>query len=536
MALQQPADAAKILRRELPRLHEPEGSTLLGRAEEASGDRVAAAAAFQRVHYQFPLSLEADEAGTELIRLHGALKESFPPAMPRAVLDRAEKLARAGKQAQAKRELLAAAPHFGGLDRDLARVRAHTGDALALANLQVTHPEADAERVYLIHAVSRRNSREAAAESALNELRRKHPKSRWTMEAVISWGNHFLLRNRPADYEPFYKACFEGWPNDPQAAYCHWKVTWSAWIRREPGAQALMREHAARFPDSEKASAALYFLKRYDEVISRFPLSFYAVLARDVKGPLRPAATERVNMQPTPGMKVRLARARQLEEANLPDWAEFELKYAAANEDQPWVAALYLAEACAKRGAHDQGIRYIKSVAKGYLSVPLEAAPQRFWQAAFPLPWRSALESSSRDTGLDPFLVAALIRQESEFNPRAISRAQAYGLTQVRPGTGRMLSRQVGIGRFRTDMLFDPEVNLKLGTEFLRQLVSTHEGQWHVALAAYNAGPGRARDWIQWYEYREPAEFIETIPFTETRNYIQIVLRNADVYRRVYKK
>ena len=193
-----------------------------------------------------------------------------------------------------------------------------------------------------------------------------------------------------------------------------------------------------------------------------------------------------------------------------------------------------LSEIAARRGAHDTSIRYIKRFATGYLTIPLEAAPDRFWKLAFPIPYRTPLESNSRSHGLDPYLVAALIRQESEFNPNAISRARAYGLTQVLPSTGRLLSRRVGITRFSPAMLFQPEVNLKLGTYYLKTLLDQQNGKWEQTLASYNAGKARADEWSTWATYREPAEFIETVPFTETRNYIQIVLRNADVYRRLY--
>jgi soluble lytic murein transglycosylase len=92
----------------------------------------------------------------------------------------------------------------------------------------------------------------------------------------------------------------------------------------------------------------------------------------------------------------------------------------------------------------------------------------------------------------------------------------------------------MGMRRFTASMLFLPDVNLNLGTYMFRSLVDQYGGRLEPALAAYNAGKSRADAWLHWAEFREPSEFIETIPFTETRNYVQIVLRNADLYRRVY--
>jgi soluble lytic murein transglycosylase len=176
----------------------------------------------------------------------------------------------------------------------------------------------------------------------------------------------------------------------------------------------------------------------------------------------------------------------------------------------------------------------MKRYAPGYLSLPLESAPQEFWRLAFPLPYRAAVETYSRANDLDPCLLAALIRQESEFDPKAISRARAYGLTQVLPGTGRLLSRRAGLPYFKPELLFQPEVNIRLGAFYIKSLILQFDGSVETALAAYNAGKNRAALWRTWSEFREPAEFIETIPYSETRNYVQTVLRNADIYRRLY--
>jgi soluble lytic murein transglycosylase len=528
--LGQPREALSVLRRWESRLPRPQGELALAAAAEASGETGLAAGSYQRVFYEYPLSDEAKEADAALSRLAAGA----PPVMPRAVFERAEILRKAGQAARAKQELLTALANFTGHDRELALVRAHHGDYRGLAALQVTEAEADAERLYLMHAAARRNSIEAQAAAALGELEKRFPQSNWTMEALISWGNHYLLRNQPDSYAPLYRACVERFAQDRQAAYCHWKLTWLAWMRRDANARVLMQEHAARFPASDNAAAALYFAGRYAAVLDRYPLSFYAALAREKVGEVAQAVPNTELFTPAAVTRLRLDRARQLEQAGHADWSEFELKFAA--QEQPFVAAMELAELMSKRGSHDQALRYIKGLAKGYLTLPLESAPQRFWQLAFPLPFRESVVSHSGANQLDPNIVAALIRQESEFNPNAVSRARAYGLTQVLPSTGRQLSRRLGVRGFRSSMLFDPDVNLRLGTHYLKSLLDANGGRWEAALASYNAGQSRVNQWAGWFEYREPAEFIETIPFSETRNYVQIVMRNADVYRRLYRQ
>ncbi len=532
----QPSDAVAMLRKYPVEAANPEGTMLLAKALETADDSASAAAAYQRVFYEYPLSAEAADAETALARLRTQLTDQYPPPMPPAMLQRAARLMSAGQQAKASSEYERIASIAAGRDRDLARVRARTGNVTMLASLKVDSPEADAERLYLLLTAARRGDNDVRAIETVEELGKKYPRSPWRLQALVSLGNMYLLRNDVAAYEPVYRTCYESFPNDPRAAYCHWKVAWSRYINRVQSARAMLTEHVTKYPASEKRSAAMYFTGRYADVVSSYPLSYYAVVAREKLGrnALRSAPSDGVDFTVSPALRARIERAGLLENAGYPDWAEFELKYAAANEGPPFAAALAVAEVSARRGAHDQAIRYIKSFAKGYLSIPLESAPDRFWRIAFPLPYRAPLETYSRARSIDAYTLAALIRQESEFNPRAISRARAYGLTQVLPSTGRQLSRTAGVQKFTPSMLFEPETNLKLGTLHLKSLLDQHGGRWEETLAAYNAGKSRVDRWITWAKYREPAEFIENIPFTETRDYVQIVLRNADIYRRLY--
>jgi soluble lytic murein transglycosylase len=198
---------------------------------------------------------------------------------------------------------------------------------------------------------------------------------------------------------------------------------------------------------------------------------------------------------------------------------------------QPHLLAMELARAA---DAPHQGLRSMKSLVSDYFTIPPATAPERFWELLFPLPFRRDLVRQSSASELDPHIVAGLVRQESEFNPKVISRANAYGLTQIVPSTGRQLARKAGIRSFTASMLFQPATNLQLGTSYLRSLLDQWDGKWEQTLASYNAGKSRVLNWITWGDYKEPAEFVETIPFTETREYVQSVLRNAAAYRRIY--
>jgi soluble lytic murein transglycosylase len=567
-----PGDAVVLLSRSGANLPQPEADLELGKACEEAGDLPGAAAAYQRVYYGYPVSDEAAAAEPALRRLAVALGERYPAPAPATMLARAWKMLEARRWIPARHELEALAPRLAGAERDLARVRIGAADVQAgrapaaffyLRSLEVADPEADAERLHYLLAAARRMRKFDAMDAALADLRRRHPASPWRLEALVHAGNEFLLSNDAARYEPLYRECAAAFPRHPRAAYCHWKIAFLHYVRREQDAGEMLRAHLERYPASDNVPAALYFLARleegekdlpaaralYDTLDRRFPNSYYAMLGRErladpavaaaragapppFRFPDRPAPRD---WTPAPETRQRIDRARLLASAGLDDWAELELRFALRTRPgEEHILGLALATLASERGAPDAAAWHLRTCVPDYLYQPLAAFPDSFWKLAFPLRFREDVEKYARQHALDPFQFAALVRQESAFNPRAVSPANALGLAQVLPGTGRELSRVLGIKGFRTEMLFVPAVNLRLGSFYLRRLIDSLNGSLEAALASYNAGKTRATEWLQWREYREPAEFVETIPFTETREYVQIVMRNADVYRKLY--
>ena len=136
--------------------------------------------------------------------------------------------------------------------------------------------------------------------------------------------------------------------------------------------------------------------------------------------------------------------------------------------------------------------------------------------------------------GVDPYLTASLIRQESEFNAGAVSKANAYGLMQLLPSTGKMWAKKHGERHFTTSELLNATVNLELGTSDLKATIDRFNGTVEYALAAYNAGDGPVKTWLSTNDYRDVPEWVESIPYTETREYVQGIVRNREIYRAVY--
>ncbi|MCU0242981.1 MAG: lytic transglycosylase domain-containing protein, partial [Vicinamibacteria bacterium] len=151
----------------------------------------------------------------------------------------------------------------------------------------------------------------------------------------------------------------------------------------------------------------------------------------------------------------------------------------------------------------------------------------------YPIDFSDLLIQKARQQGLDPALVAAIIQQESTFDPNALSRAGARGLMQVIPPTGRQIARAKGV-RYRRDALYDPAVSLDFGTFYLREVLDRFGQRPERALAAYNAGPHRVDRWTNGRPDMSAEEFIESIPFSETRHYVAIILAAQAQYRRLY--
>jgi soluble lytic murein transglycosylase len=169
-----------------------------------------------------------------------------------------------------------------------------------------------------------------------------------------------------------------------------------------------------------------------------------------------------------------------------------------------------------------------------FFTQPMSHVPDVYWHLLFPQPYWTELVAYAGTNGLDPYLVASLIRQESEFNAGAVSHANAYGLMQLLPSVGKSMAKKHGIRRFDTRQLLNPSTNLELGTTNLKQVLDRFGGQVEYALAAYNAGDSPVRQWLASNDYKDVAEFVESIPYSETRDYVQAILRNREMYRALY--
>ena len=279
--------------------------------------------------------------------------------------------------------------------------------------------------------------------------------------------------------------------------------------------------------DSAEAVARFAAVQRTD------PVSFYGLRAAEAIG-----LSLHASLVPSPAAHPMLARRAAGAVARIVALAQVGLtaeETAEIERARSWFGArpggLYeLAEALNARGRTLDAVRTGRAIrrAEGEWN-------DRLLRIVYPLPFRDEIFAAATRRGVDPFLVAGLIRQESLFQPAARSSAGAVGLTQIMPPTGRMLARQDGLAGYAPAMLRDPSVNLSLGTLFIADLLRRH-GEVAYALAAYNAGPSRLNRWRDPTAAEHPDLFAERIPFAETRDYVRTVQQNAIIYAALYRE
>jgi soluble lytic murein transglycosylase len=314
-------------------------------------------------------------------------------------------------------------------------------------------------------------------------------------------------------------------------------AAWEAYVGRWPrGAQTAEAAYRAGVIH-ERAGRDGKARGMYAAAIAAEPVSYFAVRAADRMGadPLAAALDNTREWPSVPGdageAAAALRRLDALEDAGMADAWKEELEWQTRRLDRRPAAVLALAEGVRDRGHAIEAIR----MGRALLERRNGEWDGRLLRVVFPFVYRELLEAEADRADVDPFLLAGLVRQESSFNPKARSRVGATGLSQIMPATGAWLAPGAGVSNFDASLLAVPEINLRMGARYLRDQLRRYGGKRDLALAAYNAGPSRADKWRRELGYGgDPDRFRERIPFTETREYVQVVIRNAVIYRRLY--
>jgi soluble lytic murein transglycosylase len=562
------SDAAELLEKDR-RPARSDVEFALGRAYAMLGQTTRAADALSNVYFNMPMSPEAEPAYAELIKLSGA-----PPTTAAQRKARAELLVKGRRFADAAEEFRQLAIHASPEERpaaelDLADALHRAGrqrDARAeLTALPNATPDQVAQRLYILGEVAWALNENDTFYRMVDELRQSAPTSRWLEAALLSAANLHLVHHEYDQALDCYRELQQRFPSGSKASYAHWKAAWLTLRQgRKEEAKKQLEEQISLYPGGNEANAALYWRARlaeedndpamarafYVKLSERYHNYYYAELGRDRlnKLPVAPDPpgeyplldripplehAEKIALDDPPTDSLHLQKAKLLGNGGLIDFAVNEMQAAAKEDPGSWALA-QTAQLFTDTGHYDRAIEAMKRSVPSYFAVDITMLPREYWEALFPRPYWFELKKYSVANGLDPYLVASLIRQESEFNPLAVSHANAVGLMQLLPKTGKLVSRQEHLRHYTPSQLFVPAVNLQLGTRYFRGMVDQFGGSFEHALAAYNAGSDRVEEWMGQGPYRDSPEFVESIPFTETREYVQAIIRNANVYRQLY--
>jgi soluble lytic murein transglycosylase len=220
-------------------------------------------------------------------------------------------------------------------------------------------------------------------------------------------------------------------------------------------------------------------------------------------------------------------------EGGLDERASFEIGQLAKGARDP-STRLVCAQLLLEAGRFDRAQRLVLDLdGSALLQRPPPGAEARWW-LAWPTAYDRSVERAARAHRVEPALVYAIMREESGYQPDAVSVVGARGLTQIMPDTGRRLADDLGATAFDPAELFVPERNLELGAFYLSQLLARFDGRMSAAIASYNAGPEAVARWLAADPKGEDDEWVESIPYDQTRGYVKRVLRSVHVYQALY--
>jgi soluble lytic murein transglycosylase len=541
----------------------PRARLLLGQALLAEGLTQEATRAFGDLWLLSPASREADAAARQLRVLADRGLGGAPPTAQERV-ERAERLLAAGLGDRAKREaevLLAETPPADVGSRalkivlDASRRAGQPDAAMATVNRAlVTLPPARRPPWLLeLARLQQRRERDRAL-ATLDRLVREHPKSPEVAEALLLKAQLFEDAGKLPEAQGAYGTLAAQYPDGDEGGKALWRLGWLAWFRGayDEAAQVWMRIFTTRGGRAYREGAAYWLARadqlrgerdtaarRFAEIQAEAPRSYYGILAAQRRGETgtSPLSAPPILLPADPREPLRAdagyARVEALRAVGLDAFADeemAEMTRRALGDPQVLYA---LAAAYAQESRYHLALRILRRHFVPVARSGGDPVPRAFWEMFYPLGWRGELMEAAARAAIDPFLVAAVVREESSFYPQARSPVGARGLMQLMPDTARPMARERRLAFNDGELLDDPGASLELGTAYLASLLRDL-GDARLAAAAYNAGPTRTREWWAARRSDDVDVFVEQIPFNETRAFVKRVMLAQAEYRRLY--
>jgi soluble lytic murein transglycosylase len=540
----------------------------VGRMAKAIGESDRAIDAFSHVLYEFPFSDRAAEASTELESLPA------PPVIAGSTRYKLE-LGRAERMFGAKR-YPAARPIFEALrrvasgdDRELVDLRIAECDYFlkrTRAAQDALKPYAEkasrqGEALYFYAIATRELGDRAEYLRLVQRIVDEFPNQSWAEEALNDVATQHIRQDDDEEAVETFRAMVDRYPNGHYGDRAAWKFGWWAYKNgRYADAIRAFEVAAAFYARSDYRPMWLYWAARAHEALKnqtvadqRYVLvatdylnSYYGRLAvarlaaRGVAAPQRRLIAD-VSQAPEDDGAIAPARLpdnqqtiRALLSLGLHDQALDELRYAQRAWGDSSAIQATLGWIYNKQGDLRAGINAMKRAYPQYLAAGGEQMPLALQKIRFPVDYWPQIQRYASEHELDPYMMAALINQESNFDAGIRSAANAYGLMQLVPATGRQYARSLQPARrFSLSLLTTADTNLRMGTAYFSDLVKRFGGA-HYALATYNAGPSRVARWMAERPGIDRDEFIDDIPYPETQDYVKKIIGQAEDYRRLY--
>jgi soluble lytic murein transglycosylase len=539
----------------------------LGAAAKSAGDTKKAAEAFGRVLYDFPLSAAAPQAELEYAALPNVQRLTAGSQRYKLELGRAERLFGARRWPEARKIFDSLRPLASGDDRDLVDLRLAECDYYQ----KKLRPARDGVKPF-----TAKGSRRAEAlyfyalavgdlgdvgeyQRAVRQIVDEYPTEHWAEEALNHLATRHILNDDDAAADLVFRELYDKYARGSYAERAAWKAGWRAYRQDQPAETVKFFEKAAAdFPRSDYRPAWLYWAgrahdrleqpaladERYMLAAADYMNSYYGRLAlRRLDGRVPPPRVlgEPTSVLPPPPNEPLIRLLLSIERY---DEALNEVRYAQrAWGDSPALQAT-TAYAYRRQGLVETDTTEKFNQLRGSITLMRRAYPQ-FMAAGgedlprdillhiFPLSYWDLIRKYTAPHGLDPYLIAALMAQESTFVPGIRSHANAYGLLQLVPPTARQMARKLKIA-YSSRLLTNPDANVRMGTAHFAELVRDF-GSVHLALASYNAGPSPVKRWIaERPGLTDHEEFIDDIPYPETQSYVKRILGTAEDYRRLY--
>jgi soluble lytic murein transglycosylase len=388
--------------------------------------------------------------------------------------------------------------------------------------------------------------------SLVNEF----PASSWSEDALNNLATFHVLNNDDERADEVFRELASRFPTGRYTARASWKIGWWAYRhKRFADAADVFEGAAAAFPRSDYRPSYLYWAgqaraqlgdratadDRLQLAVTDYANSYYGRLASAALKAhgAGAAGSEQASRRVTSGTPEDVVLpqtadlVRWLISLEMYDEALDEVQYAERAWGKSSVLEATRAWLLNRRGDLRPAINLMRQTYPQFLAAGGETMPDEVLKVIFPRDYWPLIRQHAAQHNLDPYLLTALIAQESTFDKDVGSSANAVGLMQILPSTGRRWARRLGIRGYSARRLTVAEINVRIGTAYFADLMKQFGGE-HVALAAYNAGDSRAVKWLRERPGIPRDEFIDDIPFPETQNYVRRILGTAEDYRRLY--